>query len=72
MRSFPRVLVTCVVACGLTSAASAAEKRCQPVDLFYGECLDGWKYFLAEPDVKMEDVWSVKDGLLVCKGEPMG
>jgi hypothetical protein len=72
MRSFLGILVTCVVAFGLTSTTLAAEKCCEPVNLFNGECLDGWEHFLVEPDKKMEDVWSVKDGLLVCKGEPMG
>jgi hypothetical protein len=27
---------------------------------------------LADADVKMEDVWSVQDGLLTCRGEPAG
>jgi hypothetical protein len=72
MRSLLTVFVTCVVAFSLTNATSAAENSGEPVNLFNGECLDGWEYFLVEPDVKMEDVWSVKNGLLVCKGEPMG
>jgi len=42
------------------------------VALFNGKNLAGWKYYLVEPDVKMADVWSVRDGLLICKGEPMG
>ena len=46
--------------------------KAQPVDLFNGETLDGWTAFLVEPDVQKEDVWSVNDGVLVCKGEPLG
>lgn len=42
------------------------------VDLFNGKNLDGWDYFLVDENLEMEDVWSVNDGLLVCKGEPMG
>lgn len=49
-----------------------AQEAPQEVDLFNGTSLDGWAAFLVEPDVPMEDVWSVQDGLLVCKGEPMG
>ncbi|NLX98196.1 MAG: DUF1080 domain-containing protein [Rhodopirellula sp.] len=52
--------------------ASAEEKLGNEVQLFNGKNLDGWEYFLVEPDVKMQDVWSVQDGILVCKGEPMG
>jgi len=44
----------------------------QKIDLFNGESLDGWGAFLVEPDVKKEDVWSVQDGILICKGEPLG
>lgn len=40
--------------------------------LFGGKDLSGWTFFLADPKVKMEDVWSVRDGILVCKGEPTG
>ena len=40
--------------------------------LFDGQSLNGWKFFLVDPDAKMEDVWSVNDGVLICKGEPQG
>lgn len=40
--------------------------------LFDGKSLAGWSSFLVKPGVKTEDVWSVKDGILVCRGEPMG
>lgn len=41
------------------------------VSLFNGENLDGWSHVLVG-DVAMEDVWSVVDGVIVCKGEPLG
>lgn len=44
----------------------------EPVQLFNGKNLDGWGCYLVDKDVKLADVWSVKDGLLYCKGEPMG
>lgn len=50
-------------------AAAADEKS---VMLFNGKDLTGWTYHLDKPDVKMEEVWSVKDGVLVCKGKPVG
>ncbi len=40
--------------------------------LFNGQNLSGWECFLVEADAKMEDVWSVDRGILVCQGEPMG
>ncbi len=42
------------------------------VNLFDGATLDGWEIFVADPEVKKEDVWSVRDGLLVTTGEPIG
>jgi hypothetical protein len=40
--------------------------------LFNGISLDGWKFHLADPKAKMEGVWSVRDGTIICKGEPLG
>jgi hypothetical protein len=40
--------------------------------LFNGKDLSGWNFHLADPDAKMEDVWSVEDGLLTCTGKPAG
>ena len=36
------------------------------------ENLENWDYYLADKDVHMEDVWHVADGVLVCKGNPLG
>ena len=69
MRRVLSFLLILAVALCLANTARAADKCCK---LFDGQCLGGWEHFLVEPDVKMEDVWSVKDGILICKGEPMG
>ncbi len=41
------------------------------VRLFNGKDLAGWTACLPDGG-KMEDVWSVKDGTLICKGNPIG
>ncbi|MFO7902209.1 MAG: 3-keto-disaccharide hydrolase [Planctomycetota bacterium] len=41
-------------------------------NLFNGKDLAGWEYFLVKDDAQMKDVWSVEDGILICKGKPMG
>jgi len=69
MRRFTLVLLA-VVSTGSLSCSLISGKS-NPM-LFNGENLDGWNYFLVEPDVKMEDVWSVEDGILICKGQPLG
>lgn len=42
------------------------------VELFNGKNLEGWTYHLADENVPMDAVWSVKDGILRCKGQPAG
>lgn len=44
----------------------------QTVSLFNGKDLSGWSHFLVDPKVPAADVWSVQDGILVCKGAPLG
>jgi hypothetical protein len=41
-----------------------------PIKLFDGTSLAGWKPFLPEGDPAT--VWSVKDGVMVCAGNPIG
>lgn len=48
------------------SAAMASEKK-----LFNGKDMSGWTAFLQD-NGKLEDVWSVKDGVMICKGQPIG
>ncbi len=52
--------------------AAAADEPEGGMDLFDGKSLTGWEHYLVEPNMKMADVWSISDGLLICKGEPMG
>lgn len=40
--------------------------------LFNGKDLSGWKSVSKDPSVPQEKVWSVRDGIIVCQGEPMG
>ncbi|MGH7199774.1 MAG: 3-keto-disaccharide hydrolase, partial [Planctomycetaceae bacterium] len=40
--------------------------------LFNGRDLSNWSWVSQEDGSKIEEVWSVKDGLLHCKGKPVG
>lgn len=40
--------------------------------LFGGADLSKWTYYLDDPKARMEDVWSVADGVLRCSGSPGG
>lgn len=62
------VLTLTVGASGLVRAAGPAGEQ----NLFNGKDLTGWKAFLVDKNAKLSDVWSVRDGVLICKGTPMG
>jgi hypothetical protein len=65
------LLAAVLLAC--LSPASAEEGK--SIDLFNGKDFTGWKFFLDPRDkgkTKPEDVWSVQDGTIVCKGKPYG
>lgn len=53
-------------------AAAGAESPARPVALLNGRNLDGWTHVLADDTVPREKVWSMRDGLLVCTGTPIG
>jgi hypothetical protein len=60
------LVVTGCVSCGTLGSKRPAQA------LFNGKDLSNWSAVSAKPDVKKEDVWSVRDGMIVCKGEPIG
>jgi hypothetical protein len=53
--------------------AVAEDKPGETIKLFNGKDLSGWQVFV-NPKEKAtpEPVWSVKDGVIVCKGKPLG
>jgi hypothetical protein len=69
MRRHVCLFVACLVSLISQLTATAAE---EPIELFNGRDLEGWTYHLDKEGVRMEDVWSVKDGVLACKGRPAG
>ena len=40
--------------------------------LFNGKDFDGWDFYHADPQLKHEAVWSIKDGYIRCEGKPNG
>jgi len=42
------------------------------VELFNGRDFTGWTHHLPDPKAKFADVWSLKDGAIVCQGNPVG
>lgn len=56
----------------LVSCSTLPGSSPKPIDLFNGYSLDGWSHVLVDDAVKKEDVWSVQDGIMICKGAPLG
>jgi len=70
-----KILFTLLVALSIFTngcCSRCSSKGTATVELFDGKSLDGWQHVLADSAVKKEDVWSVKDGILTCKGTPVG
>lgn len=65
-----RVASVLTVALLLGISASAADEVKEPVKLFNGKDFTGWKKFLAKGDPN--EIWSVKDGVIVCEGSVPG
>lgn len=63
------LIIVVAMAVGL---AGCSEPRAGSVELFNGRDFTGWTYVLDKPDVKMEQVWSVREGVLRCEGVPVG
>jgi hypothetical protein len=69
----PLAALAGLVLAALASAARSEEGKA--VELFNGKDLTGWKTFIDPRDkgkTKPEDIWSVKDGVIICKGKPYG
>ena len=59
-------------------AASGCKATCpccgdgQKVALWNGKDFSGWKLFVPDENVDVDDVWSVRDGVIHCTGKPNG
>lgn len=56
---------------GILMLVSMATAR-EPQVLFNGKNFEGWSFDVLDPTVVPEAVWSVSDGILICKGRPPG
>jgi hypothetical protein len=47
-------------------------RSAETIQLFNGKDFTGWTAFFSDPNVKFQDVWSIKNGAIHCKGHPAG
>ncbi len=67
-----RTLIAGVVVLAASWLQLGRSEAAESMPLFNGRDLGGWTYHLDDPQVKMDEVWSVKDGVLHCTGKPVG
>jgi hypothetical protein len=65
---FRSILLMAIISCLFIPSLQAAK----PVKLFNGKNIAGWHAYLDKHGVARKAVWSVEDGILICKGEPLG
>jgi hypothetical protein len=67
-----RMCLWAVVVAGFSATLWVAQSPAADEMLFNGKDLAGWTCLLDDASKKMEDVWSVQDGVLICAGLPVG
>jgi len=70
MRKITVGLVAAVVLSAVLAAGGCASQK--RVALWNGKDFTGWKLFVPDRSVDVRSVWSVKDGVIHCKGQPNG
>jgi len=72
MMRTPSLRVVVLVTVVMAASSLPALAQSASVKLFNGKDLGGWTHVLVDPKVPASDVWRVKDGVLICRGEPLG
>jgi hypothetical protein len=78
MQRLAALVALCLLASACASSSTdrsngkVAAAAGKPVQLFNGKDLTGWTAISKDPNTKTEDVWSVVDGAIHCKGKPAG
>jgi hypothetical protein len=64
------------ITCWMGTAVSGADRRSRTIDLLSPPPGSGtssaWKSFSEDPQTKFDDVWKIRDGVLICRGTPKG
>ncbi len=78
MRRFAfRLLILCIVSAFFTISTGCREisgplLSDEKIMLWNGKDFTGWKFFIPDKDVDVNDVWSVRNGVICCTGSPNG
>ncbi|MHC4206761.1 MAG: 3-keto-disaccharide hydrolase [Planctomycetota bacterium] len=76
MRQAARMLFTLGITAILLSTLTGCQKDVpesqQKVVLWNGKDFSGWKLYVPDEDINVNDIWSVREGVVHCKGKPNG
>lgn len=67
MLGIPVILLSTLVGCQKDVPESQ-----QKIVLWNGKDFTGWKLYIPDENVNVNDIWSVRDGVIHCKGKPNG
>ncbi|MCP4608424.1 MAG: DUF1080 domain-containing protein [Planctomycetes bacterium] len=70
MRNMTRILIItsiCFLGIGCT-----IQKGYQASSSLISDNLEAWEYYLEDPEAKVQDVWNIEEGVLICSGKPLG
>ncbi len=70
MRNMTRVLI--ITAICLLVIGCASQEGYQASSSHISDSLEAWECYLEDPDAKVQDVWNIEDGVLICSGKPLG
>lgn len=67
-----RIIMSSFVVLCLAASLSAGDEKGAVESIFNGADLSNWQWVSDQEGSKMEEVWSVTDGILHCTGKPRG
>lgn len=70
MRNMTRVLIITAI-CFLCIGCATREGN-QISSSLISSSLEAWDCYLEAPEAKVQDVWHIEDGVLICSGKPLG
>lgn len=65
-------LIVVGTALAICPGCTTSNNKTTTVNLFNGRNLDGWSHLFQETNAPASVAWTVEDGILTCKGEPLG
>jgi len=71
-RMLSKLGITVILLSTLASCQQGVSESQQKIMLWNGKDFSGWKLYVADENLNVNDIWSVRDGVVHCKGKPNG